>query len=70
MLFAPAIFAEVGEAEVTGSVVDKPETVRHRALLVVLEFFVLEAFLHLLPQSNCERGHSSFIVVLDCARAL
>lgn len=70
MLLAPAIFAEVGETEVAGAIVYKAKAVRHRALFIILELLVLEAFLHLLPQPNCKRGHGSFIVVLDCAWAL
>lgn len=70
MLLAPAVFAEVGEAEVAGAVVDETEAVRHCTLLVVLELLVLEAFLDLFPQTDCKRRHRSLIFILDCARAL
>ena len=70
MLFAPTIFTEVGETKITGAVVDKAEAVSYGAFFVVFEFLVFEAFLHLLPQSNCKRGHGSLIIILDCSWTL
>lgn len=66
MLLSPTILAKVGEAKITGSVVDEAKTVRHCALLIVLEFLIVEAVLHLLSQPDSESGHGSFIIILEC----
>lgn len=70
VLLAPAILAKVGEAKITGSVVDEAKAIGHRALLIVLEFLIAEGFLHLLPQPNSEGGHNSFIIILDSSWTL